>query len=398
MNLVVFNMSNLHDWEQGIVNRNYFVLKELLKQSFFEDVFFVDFLAVQSLKKQFGWRRTGQYARTLLQGQADKRRGLLHLTMTAEGHPFGKQTKRFHVYQGLGRLTSAKRDLDQISEWLDEHGVSPDNLVVWSYNAFLPEAMDLPARLRVFDAVDNWSLHASYQKESARLRANYQRIGERADVIFTVSEGLRSLFPLEKSHWVPNGVDAEEFSSIRHETPNDLKQIPKPIIGYIGTVQERLDFELLEHVCKQHADKSFVFIGPVWSGVKEKQVRLQQACPNAYFLGRRPYNQVPAYLQAMDVTMIPHRLDAFISSTNPMKMYDYLAAGKPVVTTPGAGTELFEQIMHITSTSQDFSRAIGRALQETGPEFALQRREAVKPHTWQARVENMVQLLQSKLD
>lgn len=393
MNLLVFNMSNLQDWEQGIVNRNYFVVRELLRRNEFDQIFLVDFLAVQSKKKPFGMRRSFRYAKRLLGGHT-QRRGLFHTMTQREGQPFGEQTKRFHVYQGLGMLTDHKRDLQAISEWLLSHGVDAANLVIWSYNAFLPEALTMPARLRVFDAVDNWSLHASYQNDASLLRRNYQLISGRADVIFTVSEGLQALFPKEKARWIPNGVDLSPFTKAQ-QVPADISMLPKPVVGYVGTVQERLDFELMEFVCKRHSDKSFVFIGPVWKGVKEQQVRLQTKCPNVHFLGRRPYASVPAYLQAMDVAIIPHRLDAFISSTNPMKMYDYLAAGKPVVTTPGAGTELFETHMHVVNTSQEFAQAIDAAIKEQTPEQIAQRRKAVQPHGWEARVNAMVDAVQT---
>lgn len=393
MNLLMFNMSNFADWEQGIVNRNFFILKEILRSQSFENVFLVDFLAVQSLKKQFGVRRTLRYAKRLLRG--GKRQGLLHRTTTHSGEIFGLPHVTVHAYEGLGFLTSPKNDLRRIQDWLHSHNVNAGNLAVWSYNAVLPEALDIAASVRIFDAVDNWSLHASYEKESKIIKRDYQLISGRADIIFTVSDGLRSLFPEKKAHWVPNGVDLDAFAHARGQAPQDIAGLKRPIIGYVGTVQERLDFELMEYVCAQHKEASFVFIGPVWSGVKEKQVRLQRLCPNVHFLGRRPYNDIPQYISAMDAAIIPHRLDAFINSTNPMKMYDYLAAAKPVITTPGAGTDMFEKNMYVAETAQAFSRAIGQALQEDNEALRKARLEAVADHTWAARVKDMLNLIKT---
>jgi glycosyltransferase involved in cell wall biosynthesis len=205
---------------------------------------------------------------------------------------------------------------------------------------------------------------------------------------------LVKAFPAEKTHWVPNGADLSGFVE-NLPVPEDLRSLPRPIVGYIGTVQERLDFQLLKRICADHPKKSFVFIGPVWSGVQSEVDALTQACPNVRFLGRRPYSLVPAYLEGMDVAMIPHRLDAFISTTNPMKMYDYLAAGKPVVSTPGAGTEMFASQMHIAQDTEVFSRAIQLALDQDDDAKRLARRQVVRTHAWQARVEEMLSYLES---
>jgi glycosyltransferase involved in cell wall biosynthesis len=268
--------------------------------------------------------------------------------------------------------------------------------LLWSYQAFAPEILDWPARVRVFDAVDDWSLHASYQKEADFLRKNYDRISQKADVIFTVSAGLAERFDPAKTRWIPNGIDPAPFTK-DWPMPSDLAALPRPLIGYVGTVQERLDFALLKTVCRNHADKSFVFIGPVWKGVADQVASLSTACPNVHFLGRRPYEQTPAYLQAMDIAIIPHRLDAFLSSTNPMKMYDYLAAGKPIVSTPGAGTEAFAQHIVIAKDAAEFSEAINRALAADSPAQHQARQSALSGHLWSDRLAAMQAFLRDRL-
>ncbi|MBI4121851.1 MAG: glycosyltransferase [Parcubacteria group bacterium] len=391
MNLVVFNMSNVFDWRRGVVNRNFFVVRELLRSGKFEKVLLVDFLAVRCVGRSFGLRRTARYWRDCLLPLKGKRRlSARHVIWNGE-KVFGVG-QPVPVFSGFGVTGSWRVDLALVQKAMQEQGMDPAQTVVWSYNAFLPQALELAHSQTVFDAVDDWSLHASYKKEAAMLRQNYQRIGELAARIFTVSQGLVNNFPAGKAQWVPNGVDLDAFAKPNSPAP-EIKPLPKPIIGYIGTVQERLDFKLLQTVCRRHQDKSFVFIGPVWGGVQAEANQLKQTCPNVFFLGRRPYNDVPAYLAAMDAAMIPHRLDSFLSTTNPMKMYDYLAAGKAVVSTPGAGTEQFTEQMYISADEEAFSAALDRALKEDSEERRRQRRQAVQAHTWKARTDKMLTLL-----
>lgn len=395
MNLVLCNMSNALDWKQGIVNRNYFIASELITSGAFDQVLLVDFLAVNPMGPLFGRRRTAKYALQVLFGQAKsaRRYGWRHRVLDWQMPDLLSQTK-VRVFSGLGLAHTRARDVQALKRVLLDEGFTVDNTVVWSYNAFAPELLTIPARLAIFDAVDDWSQHASYLRQREVLKQNYQMIGEQADLIFTVSDGLRALFPKDKTRWIPNGVDLRVFEKTNHQVrPTELASVAKPIVGYVGTVQERLDFELLEYVCGAIPEAEFVFVGPVWGGVQHRVDALMQSCANVRFLGRRPYEAVPVYLQAMDVAIIPHRIDTFIQSTNPMKMYDYLAAGMPIVTTPGAGTETFSQVISIVETPSAFAQAIREALQDKDPERKRKRQQAVSEHTWANRVSQMRQAL-----
>jgi len=397
MKLVLCNMSNALDWQQGIVNRNFFIARELINSGNFDEVVLVDFLSLNPMGPLFGRRRTAKYAFQIVRkrekGNTSHRYGLRHrlLTWTLPGQT---SSTKVRLFAGLGLAHTYDRDIQTLKQALIDEGCTAENTILWSYNAFAPDLFDIPARLHVFDAVDDWSQHASYVKQRELLKSNYQSIGKRADLIFTVSEGLRSLFPLEKTAWIPNGVDLGSFANRTKQTqPAELAKLTKPIIGYVGTVQERLDFELLESVCAAIPEAQFVFVGPVWGGVQHRVDALMRVCPNVLFLGRRAYEDVPMYLAAMDVAIIPHRIDSFIQSTNPMKMYDYLAAGKPIVTTPGAGTEAFAEVISIVDNPVAFAQSIREALKDTDPKNVARRKKAVESHTWAHRVQEMRQAL-----
>lgn len=392
MNLIVFNMANVFDWQKGIVNRNFFIVRELLRSQQYKQVLLVDFLAIRSVERFFGIRRTLRYVSDCYGPLLQKKRvGKRHVLWNAK-EVFGVENDVW-VLSGLGLSRCAQADRTVVKNIKAELGFTAESTDIWSYNAFLPEVMDMPGRSHIFDAVDDWSLHASYKREVPLLQKNYAKIGQSADLIFTVSEGLLKKFDAKKSHWIPNGVDTDVFRQSAIRVPDDIATVRHPVIGYVGTVQERIDFSMLETVCAAHPQSSFVFIGPVWKGVRKEADRLMRVCPNVQFLGRRAYEQIPSYLAAMDVAMIPHRLDDFIGTTNPMKMYDYLAAGKAVVSTPGAGTELFARLMYIVDAPELFSSAISRALEEDSDQRRTERRQAVAPHSWQARAKEMFSFL-----
>jgi len=203
-------------------------------------------------------------------------------------------------------------------------------------------------------------------------------------------KGLVSLYQNPFVHWIPNGVD---FDLFRVEDATDQFERDRTIVGYVGTIQERLDLKLIEFLCKEHPDKNFWFIGPIWAGIRNDIEKIDENYKNIEFLGRKPYTEIPELLTKIDITIIPHKLDKFLESTNPMKMYDYLAAGKPIVTTPGAGTEMFSDIISICKTKEEFSKAIDQEIRMNTAGKIETRKNAVKMHIWENRVEKMMDFL-----
>jgi teichuronic acid biosynthesis glycosyltransferase TuaH len=135
------------------------------------------------------------------------------------------------------------------------------------------------------------------------------------------------------TYFIPNAADLRHSSKamdpglIVHEK---LSSISKPIIGYFGNIERRIDYNLLAEVIKTNPDKSFVFAGPVQDGfVPDSFSKLE----NAYFIGRIPYSEMPAVIKAFNVAMIPFKKDEVSSTIFPLKLFEYLGAGKPVVAT-----------------------------------------------------------------
>jgi glycosyltransferase involved in cell wall biosynthesis len=411
LNIIMFGMSNYTDWQHGIANRNYHVLQTLAKIERVGKIVAIDFLPIG-----FNWERKVKYFyRNLLKGvkacDAKKR-----IYVGSGETRFGDLTSRcyqitskIYVYSSINRLNIILSELAKIKERLEL-----DNLIVWSYNPFIADLQKIKQALDVksviFDAVDDWSKHSVYRDKKEILENNYQKIKKEADIIFTVAKELaEGLFggsvatpptpPYQGGgvHWIPNGVDVEHFSK-KLKIPDDLKNIKKPIIGYEGVIQDRLDIDLIKYLAQKNQDKSFVFVGWLWRGLDEIINHEFANLENVIFLGRRTYDELPAYIQAFDVAIIPHKVDEFTKSMNPLKMYEYLACGKPIVSTDVSGVGEFANFIKVADSKEEFSKYINEALGQDNEELKQKRVEAVARHSWEDRVDRMLEIILTKFN
>lgn len=213
-------------------------------------------------------------------------------------------------------------------------------------------------KIVAFDAIDNWLYHPQNIRYRELLFKNYELIDKKADIIFTVSEKLKLLFKTNKNiKWVANGVDIEYFSKSIC-TKNRKNKIT---IGYVGKIQDRLDFELIQKCLMEFKELDFIFLGPVLA-CKDKVKYLKKNFKNISFLGDIHYNDLPNRMKNIDIAIIPHLVNEFTNSMNPLKLYEYLAAGKQVVTTTIAGSENLSKYIYISDNHNEFINNIDKAL------------------------------------
>jgi UDP-galactopyranose mutase len=183
----------------------------------------------------------------------------------------------------------------------------------------------------VFDAMDELS---KFKFAPVKLLDLEQELIDRADIVFT---GGSSLFEAKKDrheniHCFPSSVDRVHFlkARARQFDPADQEDLPKPRLGFYGVIDERFDIELLDKVAEMRPDWSFVMVGPV---VKISEEDLPRR-PNIHYLGGKTYDQLPAYLSGWDVALMPFAMNESTQFISPTKTPEYLAGGKPVVSTP----------------------------------------------------------------
>jgi UDP-galactopyranose mutase len=216
---------------------------------------------------------------------------------------------------------------------LDAHTASIRGpIIAWYYTPMmLPFSADLDADLTVFDAMDELS---KFRFAPARLIELEQALIDKADIVFT---GGSSLFEAKKDrhanvHCFPSSVDRTHFmrARARQFEPADQEDLPRPRLGFYGVIDERFDTELLARLAELRPHWSFVMVGPV---VKISEDELPRR-PNIHYLGSKTYAQLPAYLSGWDAALMPFAMNESTQFISPTKTPEYLAGGKPVVSSP----------------------------------------------------------------
>jgi glycosyltransferase involved in cell wall biosynthesis len=216
---------------------------------------------------------------------------------------------------------------------LDAHVASiRGTLIAWYYTPMmLPFSRHLETDLTVYDAMDELS---KFKFAPVKLLDLEQELIDRADIVFT---GGSSLYEAKKDrhanvHCFPSSVDRCHFLKARaHQfEPADQEDLPRPRLGFYGVIDERFDTELLDKVAEMRPQWSFVMVGPI---VKIAPEDLPKR-PNIHYLGSKTYDQLPGYLSGWDVALMPFAMNESTEFISPTKTPEYLAGGRPVVSTP----------------------------------------------------------------
>jgi len=252
-----------------------------------------------------------------------------------------------------------------LSRLLDAHVAAlRGSLVTWYYTPMmLPFSRHLDADVTVFDAMDELS---KFRFAPPKLLELEQELIDKADLVFT---GGTSLFEAKKDrhpsvHCFPSSVDRVHFAKARAELfdPADQEDLTLPRLGFYGVIDERFDTELLDQIAAMRPDWSFVMVGPV---VKISEDDLPKR-PNIHYLGGKTYGELPAYLSGWDVALMPFAMNESTQFISPTKTPEYLAGGKPVVSTPVRDVVRHYDHLEgvaIASTAEEFVAACEHALE-----------------------------------
>jgi UDP-galactopyranose mutase len=255
--------------------------------------------------------------------------------------------------------------------------------VLWLYTPMAAEfAGVIPHQLLVFDVMDQLS---AFKGAPAELVSRDRALLRQADIVLT---GGVSLYHDKKpnnpdTYLFPSGVEVEHFAKATHREhfprPDGLKNIDEPILGYYGVIDERMDLSLIDYVARTRPDWNIVMIGPV---VKIDPTELPQG-PNLHYLGMKSYNELPAHLAYFDVALIPFALSEATRYLSPTKTLEYMAAHKPVVSTPIHDViELYGKVVRVAETRESFVHQVQEALDEHPSTHASDRLELLNQHTW----------------
>ena len=258
------------------------------------------------------------------------------------------------------------------------------NPILW---ISLPTAVDMVGKLNesavVYYCGDDFSALAGVDHDIVGQRE--KELVESADLILAASDILAKRFPIEKTHLISHGVDYELFAN-PSERASDLPDDGRPIAGFYGSISDWFDVDLVQSLAKQLPEWHFVIIGKA-----NIDITCLSAMPNVHALGPRPHHTLPSYSQHWTASLLPFKNNDQIQACNPLKLREYLAAGRPIISTAYPAALSYQDTIAICSGDKEFIYSLEQAIKVTSPQHALQ--VTVQTSTWEARALEVSHLL-----
>jgi glycosyltransferase involved in cell wall biosynthesis len=244
-------------------------------------------------------------------------------------------------------------------------------------------------KLRIYDCCDEITGFYVPSLRPGVVRRVEEQLIKACDLVICSSQKLiETKSPMAKrAALVRNAAEVEHFRKALdwdYPRPEHLEGIEKPIVGFWGYLADWLDWDIIDYIIRNAADLHFVLIGPTTRGL----TRFIDVS-NVTYTGPLPYEVLPQYLQHFACAILPFAVNEMTESINPVKGYEYLAGGCPVVGTPLPELEAFGEHIYLASDGPSFLEAIHKAIDEDSPAKRLARTEFVGGHDWNARVEEI---------
>ena len=265
--------------------------------------------------------------------------------------------------------------------------------ITWTPNIVCKELF--PNSIVIYDWIDELEISGYYSKF---MEIDHRKLVLGADIVLATSDSLleeaRILRP--DTLLVPNGVCIEDFRVKEDVIPEDMADIlseGKPVVGFYGLLREwRMDYELINYLCRECRDLNFVFIGPCYDGSDKKLKHAE----NLFLLGPKKYEDLKYYLRHFDVAIIPYKVDRITNSVFPVKLCEYMAGGKPIVTTNMNECRKFKSVL-VSENGEDFIRNIRKALiLKNNPDYLKTLIEEANANRWEDRVDQIISALESE--
>jgi glycosyltransferase involved in cell wall biosynthesis len=319
------------------------------------------------------WRKIGNKLRSFAKGPRHIENGLDVYTPIVLPFPHSKAATT--VNQGILRATlgvlRAQRGMKSFQLW-----------------SFFPTAVEYVGKLGesfvVYYITDEWS-HFSYL-DGKKISAMERELCEKADIVFctarTLLERKKAYNP--ETYLASHGVDHAHFAkALRPETrvADEIARLPKPVLGFIGLVQDWVDLELIGKLAEAYRQGSIVIVGK--SIVDTSRLAKYG---NVHLLGRKPYEDLPTYCKGFDVSLIPFVLNELTRNVNPIKLREYLSAGLPVVSTELPEVAFYRDTCSVARTHDEFLAGVAKELAGDSPAARQKRSDAMKSETWEVKV------------
>jgi len=304
-----------------------------------------------------------------------------------------KALSRFHRWIGMLEILRAVR------RRADGRRV----VLVVQHPKLLPTFSCLPADLCVYEVRDDYVALAVNEREHRENVLGHRRMLGSSDLVVAISDRLvEDIKPIRPDVELTSvGVESEFFlPPDEARVSPELRAISGPRVGTLGNLNDRTDWELLEFLARQRPGWSIVVIGPLHAPgpLTFEGIDRLKRLPNVHLLPAVAQADIPATIAALDVCLIPYRINEAVERINPLKLYQYLAAGKAVVSTAIPSVKPFTDVVGWTTTREEFLAATDRALAEAAdPERCEARRAVARRHTWDAVAAHQLEIFRRAL-
>jgi len=274
--------------------------------------------------------------------------------------------------------------------------------IVWVYS---PHYFSLVGKFRekliCYHNYDEFSQFVHNHHVKDLIDEHDSRLTSSVDIVFTTSrlQAERRRVHNPATYFLPNGVDFDLFNRALDpdcQIPDEIARLPRPIIGFIGWLGHHIDMALLVELMQTYSDYSLVLIGPD-DLPKTAEYHQLHRLKNVHFLGRKDLQDLPRYLKAFDVALMPYSIDGHMASAYPLKLHEYLAAGKAIVAVNMSELHAFDDVIRITETTEDFIQQVEEAIKDNSPKSIQARTAVAKENTWDARVQRMYEIIDQHL-
>ena len=290
--------------------------------------------------------------------------------------------------------------LKTIKQVIDDHQLK-DFIYINCFNpyfaGYLPKSYG--QILNIYQCIDDMEEEPYTARHGARLE---REIAKQADITTgTASKLCEMMSEYSRSvHLIHNAADTGNFERAVHEKferPEEIKDLQGKIIGFTGNLDHcRIDYPLLKKVALGYPDKTLLLVGPI-NNTEYKEIGLDQL-PNVVFTGSKDITELPQYLQFMDCVLLPYALNKLTQSIYPLKINEYLAAGKPVISTKFSKDILqFENTIYLSDSDEHYIDLINKAIAENSEEKTRERIAVARTNTWTDRVEQFWKMVESHM-
>ncbi|MBA64841.1 MAG: hypothetical protein CMG55_03470 [Candidatus Marinimicrobia bacterium] len=235
----------------------------------------------------------------------------------------------------------------------------------------------------IYHCSDDYTLVPSFPRSFENIE---KKLLTKCDQVVTTADKLKQAKEKFNSNIIsiPNGVDIDHFKSTQStaiKIHENLSSFSKPIIGYVGTIFRWINQDWIKYAAINNKNFNFIFIGPITTNISKLE-----GISNIYFLGPKPYSELPSYLKAFSIATIPFVIDGVTLKASPIKFYEYLSAGIPIVSTDLPDLKDFDKIVTLVKNKEKFSDSLVQVIKKENSERKEIRMKIAKKYSWKQRL------------